>query len=233
MKRYKLIISVALLCCGLLWGACQTRNTCLDRLYKHALEDVLLAEPDEVSENLTPIIASNTNLSWKDGRVLMVTWTKYPDSYPQDQTITTSWGNTWVTVAPDVRHFITMHNVPADRLTLRVAQLLGMPQDSGNGWFAEVWVKPEDLFRPCPDPEIDDTACLTALPDNASAEYLQWYNGNILSSYFSEKKYPWTRLGYTYDWGNPVSEIGLSEYVIKKDSEVIVERTASTQDYFK
>ena len=74
---------------------------------------------------------------------------------------------------------------------------------------------------------------MTALPDNASAEYVQWYNGNILSSYFSEKKYPWTRLGYTYDWGNPLSEIGLSEYVIKKDAEVIVERIASTEDYCK
>ena len=52
------------------------------------------------------------------------------------------------------------------------------------------WVRPDDLFRPCPDPEIDDTACLTELPDNATADYAAWYDANILSSYFSEKKYP-------------------------------------------
>lgn len=233
MTRHNFMISAALLCCALLWGACQPQETCLDALYKHALEDVLLAEPDEVSENLTPITASNSDLSWQDGRVLMVTWMKYPDSYPEGQTITTSWGDTWVTVAPEVQQFITKHHVPADRLTLRIEQLLGLPQESGNGWFAEVWAKPEDLFRPCPDSEIEDTACLTALPDNASDEYVEWYNENILSSYFSEKKYPWTRLGYTCDWGNPGREAGLSEYVIKKDAEIIVERTASTEDYCK
>ena len=45
---------------AVLWGACQTRETCLDGLYKHALEDMLLAEPDQVSVNLTPINASNS-----------------------------------------------------------------------------------------------------------------------------------------------------------------------------
>lgn len=233
MKKNHLMISLALLCCALLLSACQTQETCLDMLYRNALEDVLLAEPEEVCTNLTPITASNPALSWKDGRVLLVTWMQYPDSYPAGQTITTWWGDTWVTVAPELQDFIARHPVPGDMIPLRIAQLLGMPQDSGNGWFAEVWAKPEDLFRPCPDSEIDDTACLTDLPGNASAEYVQWYNGNILSSYFSEKKYPWTRLGYTYDWGNPARETGLSEYVIKKDAEVIVERVAATEDYCK
>jgi hypothetical protein len=29
--------------------------------------------------------------------------------------------------------------------------------------------------------------------------------------------YPWTRLGYTYDWGNPKTPVGLSEFVIRID----------------
>ena len=142
MKRNNLIISAALLCSALLWGACQTQEKYLDACYKHALEDVLLAEPDAVSENLTPITASNPDLSWKDGRVLLVTWMKHPDSYPEGQTITTSWGNTWVTVPPEVRQFVAKHPVPANRLTLWIEQLLGMTQDSGNGWFTVVWAKP-------------------------------------------------------------------------------------------
>jgi len=55
---------------------------------------------------------------------------------------------------------------------------------------------------------------------------------NILSLYFEDKKYPWTRLGYTYDWGNPCHEVGLSEFVIKKDAEVIVEDIETVEEYF-
>ena len=29
--------------------------------------------------------------------------------------------------------------------------------------------------------------------------------------------YPWTRLGYSYDWGNPTNHVGLSEFVIRID----------------
>ena len=29
--------------------------------------------------------------------------------------------------------------------------------------------------------------------------------------------YPWTRLGYTYDWGNPRNLVGLSEFVLRID----------------
>jgi hypothetical protein len=29
--------------------------------------------------------------------------------------------------------------------------------------------------------------------------------------------YPWTRLGYSYDWGNPKNPVGLSEFVLRID----------------
>ncbi len=43
--------------------------------------------------------------------------------------------------------------------------------------------------------------------------------------------YPWTRLGYTYDWGNPGSEVGLSEFVIQGGATVQVAQVYSTQAY--
>jgi hypothetical protein len=236
MKRLRFTIPLALIGCALILGACgfqkkDVQKTNLETGYQEALRDAVFAEPQEVRTNLTPITESNPALAWKNGRVLMISWTKYPDSYPAGQTISTRWGETWVTVAPEMRQFIAK-NPAADGLALRVEQLLGMPPGSGNTSFAEVWVKPEDLFRPCPDPEIDDTACLTALPANADPEYVEWFDQKILSSYFGEKKYPWTRLGYTYDWGKPGHE-GLSEYVVRKGAEIIVDRTARTEDYFK
>lgn len=43
--------------------------------------------------------------------------------------------------------------------------------------------------------------------------------------------YPWTRLGYTYDWGNPRADMGLSEFVIKKGAEIAINSVYTTEDY--
>jgi hypothetical protein len=46
-------------------------------------------------------------------------------------------------------------------------------------------------------------------------------------------RYPWTRLGYTYDWGSSITEIGLSEFVIKKNSQIIVHEVYDNESYFE
>jgi hypothetical protein len=45
------------------------------------------------------------------------------------------------------------------------------------------------------------------------------------------KGYPWTRLGYTYDWGNPESEVGLSEFVVAAGSMVGIEAVSDNETY--
>jgi hypothetical protein len=45
------------------------------------------------------------------------------------------------------------------------------------------------------------------------------------------KGYPWTRLGYTYDWGNPESEVGLSEFVVAAGSTVSIEAVSDNETY--
>ncbi len=201
-----------------------------NRIYSRALQDAMLAEDSQICRNLVSIDPKNKNLIWKDGRVLVVTWTKYPESYPEGKEVTTNWGDTWVTVAPELKNFIIKNNLtPAD--TLRVEQLLGLPSNNGYKSFAELWVRPQDLFRPTPDNEINDTVANLTFNDSVSPEYKTWFNNTIISLYFGEKKYPWTRLGYTYDWGNPRSEIGLSEFVIKKGAKVVVNYLYSNEDY--
>lgn len=44
--------------------------------------------------------------------------------------------------------------------------------------------------------------------------------------------YPWTRLGYTYDWGSRSSnKYGLSEFVIMPGSKVEVRFTKNIKSY--
>jgi hypothetical protein len=45
--------------------------------------------------------------------------------------------------------------------------------------------------------------------------------------------YPWTRLGYTYDWAPDAKEVGMSEYVLQTGSGIWVEQTTTAAAFFK
>ncbi|MFZ5642872.1 MAG: hypothetical protein ACOY46_04680 [Bacillota bacterium] len=201
-------------------------------IYNQALQDAMLAEEDEICRSLIAIAPGNKNLVWQEGCVLVVTWTRYPESFPPGKEITTRWGDTWVTAVPELKQFV-LKNELSEENTLRIEQVLGLPPQSGNMWFAELWVKPDDLFRPSPDPEITDTEACLKFKDSVTEEHKAWFNNTIMFLYFGDKKYPWTRLGYTYDWGNPCSEIGLSEFVIRKGSSITVKSLQSNEAYIK
>jgi hypothetical protein len=206
----------------------------LPEMYQNAIEDATIAKPNEISSNLTPIIESNGNLSWQgesgNKSVLVVTFTKYASSYPAGETVNTTWGETWVTVAPEIKTFFHDNSASVSNLTLRALQLLGLPSNNSNSYFVEMWVNPQSLFRPTPDNEIDDTTAQLTFPASATADYRTWFNSNIIYSYYPEK-YPWTRLGYTYDWGNSFSHVGLSEFVLKQNSIVTVKSVTPIEEY--
>jgi hypothetical protein len=207
----------------------------LEQRYVAAVEDAMIAKESEVATNLTPITKDNSNLIWQgegeNATVLVVTWTKYPNSYPVGQNITTTWGDTWVTVVPEIQAFFKNNGASDTNYTLRTAQLLGLPANTTYTYFVELWVKPDQLFRPTPDNEITDSTAMLTFPDNATAEYKDWFNSNIISSYYP-MKYPWTRLGYTYDWGDS-TPVGLSEFVLIKNATVTVESVTPTVEYLQ
>ena len=169
--------------------------------------------------------------------------------------------DSWVTVAPELKNFFGL----TPPVPLRVAQLLGLPpkaaSEGGAGqykYLLELWVSPKDLFRPCPDTEISDTTCGTGFPTDmfrtpdlsdkvrVSAgpdygvfkTYSSWFNNRARYSYTMDSDpYPWTRLGYTYDWGS-ANHTGLSEFVVhgrKQDGSKIfvgIKSVSTTADYF-
>jgi len=206
----------------------------VEQMYEKAIDDAVIVKPSEIYSGLTPIVETNLNLSWRgesgNKSVLVVAWTKYNSSYPVGETVNTTWGDTWVTVVPEIKTFFKDYVDPNSNLTLRVKQLLGLPSNSSNLYFVELWVNPQSLFRPTPDNEVDDTVAQLTFPSSATAAYMEWFNNNIIYSYFPPR-YPWTRLGYTYDWGNSGSHVGLSEFVLVQYSMVIVESVTPTLDY--
>jgi len=208
----------------------------LDERYVSAVEDAMIAKQSEVYSGLTAILMNNSDLVWRgegeNATVLMVTWTKYASSYPVGENVTTTWGDTWVTAAPEMQAFFQSSVADDVNVSLRAAQLLGLPPNASNSVFVEFWVNPDDLFRPAADCEIGDTVAQLSFPDNATAEYKAWFDSNIIYSYYP-MQYPWTRLGYTYDWGSSGSHVGLSEFVLAQNSTVTVKSVTPTVEYLK
>ena len=202
------------------------------------VRDAEIASHEEISNNLTPIIESNNNLIWDESepnqtRVMVVTWTDdfYDDKVSRSIKVDR---HVWVTAAPELKNFCTNYQTENPNLTIRLKQLLGLPSNITKSRFVEIWIYPNDLFRPSPDPEItDNEAELTFLDskiNDSNAEYIMWFNEQKAESY-DQGGYPWTRMGYTYDWGNPDSEVGLSEFVINKGSIIEVNGSYSLRDY--
>ncbi|UTB33318.1 MAG: hypothetical protein NKF70_03385 [Methanobacterium sp. ERen5] len=102
----------------------------LNQTYTNAIDDAIITSDNEISTNLTPITENNSNLIWQNGsdkRVLVVLWTTHKSSYPTGGNITTYWGETWVTVVPEIKTFFKTNSIPEQYLHLRTAQLLGLP----------------------------------------------------------------------------------------------------------
>ena len=211
--------------------------------YAAAMQDAKVAEADEIYDGLTAITPDNPDLTWQadTGRVLMVTWTSW-NGYDTLVGQETELGReVWATAVPQLQTFCQTYAETAETpRILRMEQLLGLPPNNGKTRLVEMWVNPTDMFRPSPDGEIDDTVAELELPGPERFPSQQdyefhrdWYNLQLsLDNYDDPSKgYPWTRLGYTYDWGNPESEVGLSEFIVAAKSKVSIEKVSSTEEY--
>ncbi|MCK9422112.1 MAG: hypothetical protein M0Q38_05905 [Bacteroidales bacterium] len=229
-----------------------TDITSLKKQYKLAVIDAKTAEPYEIYRSLVAVkyygdsMAGEGNLTWSTDstgrmRVLVVSWMKQNTTqyWPVGKTFKTS-NNlaymSWITTAPEMVDFLKKHTfTDQSALHLRIAQVLGMPPDTQNDYFVEFWVYPENLFRPTPDPEITDHEADLWFPASVSAKHKSWFLNEIKNKYdtATTSAFPWTRLGYTYDWANPLHPVGLSEFVVDTSALVTVKRICSSWKYYQ
>lgn len=196
--------------------------TDLQAAYKAAVADAATPTPEEIVTTLTVISAENPALVWEGaagGRVKLLTWTGW-DGYDglvgQDTTLSRE---VWATVVPELETACRAWGLDGGATTLRLEQLLGLPPDNGKTRFVAVFARPEDLFRPCASGDISASACGLDFAPDASAEHRAWVE-NLRGSSYGEGGYPWTQLGYTYDWAGGGDEVGLTELVIRAGSSV-------------
>ncbi len=165
----------------------------------------------------------------------------------------------WVTPYPQLYEVCTEYHGSNQRLCMQKA--LGLPPREGAYGVVEFFIDPKYLFRPAPDAEINDTSA--GLAEDAASPYLHanpirgvaqgfvdWFRDTYNSRGYNatndlNSSWPWTRLGYTYDYANtPNRPVGLSEYVVPNASQtnywgpeliipIYVDTKTAAEDYGK
>ncbi|MEL7425103.1 MAG: hypothetical protein AAFN81_19105 [Bacteroidota bacterium] len=225
-------------------------------LYQGSLADAVYPTNDKVDNNLFAINTENNFLVRKtingEEYVLMLSWKGNDKYYKAPYVEENGVYNTgdrfpiWVTAAPQLANWAKTEprfmkwarDGEKEKVDGRLKQLLGLPPNPAYtyNYFVEFWVKPGDLFRPCPDSEITDSACGASFPATIDSTYQAWINTTRAERFYDPSemmdKYPWTALGYTYDWSpRNRNHQGLSEYVIRNNSDVIVKQIYATEEY--
>ena len=208
-------------------------------LYKLSIINSIYPDSSEICTKLVQINDSNKTLIRKningEEYILVCTWKQNVSFYQKDTVFNTGTYPIWVTTAPELKNRIKKES-PKD-VNLRLIQLLGLPPTAQYSYFVEFWVRPVDLFRPCPDKEITDSKCDLCFPEGTDPEHIKWINENRISRYYQcdlYYQYPWGQLGYTYDW-NPrnKSHFGLSEFIIGSNKTIYINRIVTTLEYLK
>ena len=170
--------------------------------------------------------------------VQAVTWARASTTYSLSKTVPfslTARRDIWVTIAPALQEFC--RKLQLKDLALRLEQRLGLPPGSGDALFVQFRVPlasvGKNFFRPCLDPRITTTECpVGGSPSQSPSWYPAWFYQQYFESYGDTPyHYPWTALGYTYDWSKSPTHFGESEFVIRAGATIQVESITPTAQY--
>ncbi len=215
MAGHRLPVMAALAVSMLLAG-CELPDRSLNGLYTASVSGSAI-----VSEaHIHPLMALPAGRETVD----VVTWTgedtarKY---YPLGRT---SVGvDVWVTLSPQVRDLCRRYS-GAEGAQAASPAASGASRRCGRGESNAARVRRHDgaradLFRPCPDPDPTKPSCTLDFPKDAPERHKAWMAGQVSSRYTAPGGYPWTRLGYTFDWNPDTPRYGASEYVLRTGSK--------------
>jgi hypothetical protein len=221
-----------------------------------AIRDAAVPGPSDVDTHLFALSDANRQLVWRSdgsGRQVAVVSVMTRDTYTRFYAGGT--GTTppaplyglnanpmvWVTLAPELQRWCRRYarrlaragvRNRARRVRHRVTQRLGLGPGNPHTRAVELWVDPANVFRPCPDPGVADRSCelqLTGAQVRGIEDYTAFFTWLYYGSYSADGA-PWTRLGYTYDWGGS-SKFGASEYILTASTPWEVRSATSVHEY--
>jgi len=217
-----------------------SRDSILAAQYEAAVKDAA----DVTEDKIRPLVIIDENsdkVTWNSdsSKVMMVTFNNVPDVYKDGTTVKLD-RPVWLVTEKELQQWYRSHKDDIRNWPMRFRQLLGMPKSSPATHFSVLWVSPKDMIRPAFVTSIKNGEMKTTFDENSEDEnlspemriwYQNWFDENRAKS-FGKDGYPWTRLGYTYDWASKEkNKYGLSEFLVMPGAEVDVQFSKNTKAF--
>ena len=197
-----------------------SRDSILDAKFDAAVKDASEALEEEKFTVVT-LDEFSDKVSWNADKtqLLVVSLTSNPDSYKEGETVKAD-SVIWVVNEKELLMWFQDHKDGVRDWDLRFKQLFGEPRTSRATHMAFLWVSPNDLMRPAYVPDVKAYDMRTSFEGNDADNtermmwFKNWFDARAAKSYEGPDARPWTRLGYTYDWGSDSDKYGLTEFIV-------------------
>ena len=197
-----------------------SRDSILDAKFDAAVKDASEALEEEKFTVVT-LDEFSDKVSWNADKtqLLVVTLTSDPESYKEGETVKSD-SVVWVVNEKELLNWFQDHKDGVRDWDLRFKQLFGEPRTSRATHMAFLWVSPNDLMRPAYVPDVKAYDMRTSFEGNDADNtermmwFKNWFDARAAKSYEGPDARPWTRLGYTYDWGSDSDKYGLTEFIV-------------------
>lgn len=206
-------------------------NAPVPDLYRAAVSDAVFADADEI-RSLVTLTKDDDRITWNERgeKVLLLSWNNTPEAYLSGSSVVVSDYDIWAFADGEMIRWYRENANGVTDWTARLERLLGLPEGFGYTHVSAFWCEPAKLIRPAYVTDVSRQVTPESLDCSQLGEWAKWFNDNTLYSYFSEQ-FPWTRLGYTYDWAEGGEEYGLTEFLIPQGVEVDIMWTKTTDEF--
>ncbi len=214
-----------------------------DSLYREQYNAAFEKAKNLTNDDIYPLVSIDGNsdkasMSGDNSQVILVTWHNDGDRFKDGEITHLKDGEVlWAFTDKEFLAWFRENHAKVDNWDIRLKQLLGKSPDTDNRYFTVFWVRVTDVFRPAFFPDIStdmmNTTFTNTLEEDTTANamwFKNWFDKESSVAYRKDG-FPWTRLGYTYDWGNPNSKYGLSEFIVKEGAEIEVKFTRKNRAF--
>lgn len=195
--------------------------------FNDALEDAKTAQVEEIKE-LVNLVATDSHTLWNEAqnKVLLFAVHAQKNKY-QDDTSVTLEEDVWLYSVKEMRDWYLPIRLDVHAKEYRSQQLLGLNMNYSITHVTTFWADANNVYRPAYIKDVTSKMEI-GFPNNETDSFKNWFNKQ--EEKLSEVR-PWTKLGYTYDWGNS-NHYGLSEFVAFSGSEMLVNKTYTLNNFY-
>lgn len=159
-------------------------------------------------------------------------WTSFYQPHAGGLMTNTVGHESWVTFQPELKQYLNARtsefSADLTGTAMRGEMALGMTNSASHIWAVELWVPVDALFRPAINWSLNETWTDTSWAGHDTngpswfvtsygESYYQWFTNRQATIYQGNNAFPWSGLGYSYDWYYPTNSssiVGLSEFVV-------------------